>query len=603
MPSHVINCQKFSSRFFLPVLALIFAVLANVNPALAKGEEIRCFASDLTLTQDGTLDVSEEIVFDFRNAARHGIFRVIPVQYKRGAGTYSINLKLKSITDENGKALPYSAERNGPDLNIRIGNADTAVTGVHAYRIHYVVNRALNFFDGAAELYWNVSGNDWPFPITKCVAYFHPPAAVPLAQLRAQAFVGERGSRKTGKVVAKDGSLTIVANSLGPGQGMTVVIGLPKDAVIPPSVLDNIFAFCEDWLTLVGIPVMASVLLYLYWNAFGRDQRAMSAVGVEWTPPPGLTPAEAGTLVDERCNMPDVVSTLVDLAVRGYLQIKPVPYNGILLLSKKDYLFVKKPTPNMGPALKAHEILFMNALFGGNEKINYLSSLTGKFAREIPEIKRAIWAELAGKKLFARDPDTERYWFYGFAILLFLVGFFTVVFGDNAGRATGGGLIIAGVITALAGNAMPARTIAGSLAVARCRAFQRFVQTAEKKRIAVLAKDDPSIFGRLLPYAMALGAADQWANAFKDLMVAPPDWYDNSEFGGRGSFAPYFFVDDLGETLKTISAGFAAPPTSTSSSSAPSSGGWGGGAGGGVSGFGNGGYSGGGFGGGGGGSW
>jgi uncharacterized membrane protein YgcG len=244
----------------------------------------------------------------------------------------------------------------------------------------------------------------------------------------------------------------------------------------------------------------------------------------------------------------------------------------------------------------------LNALFGGKERVNYLSSLKGKFSADIPDIKRAIWAELAAKKLFARDPETDRQCFYGLAVLLFIGGIVVAIFGGNENRASGGGLIVAGLITACAANAMPAKTAAGSVATARCRAFQRFVQTAEKRRIAVLAKDDPTIFGRLLPYAMALGAADQWANAFKDLMVQPPDWYDNSTFGGRGRFLPSVFVDDLGNSLKTISAGLGAPATPPLASSSYSSGGLDGGAGGGFSGF-DGGYSGGGFGGGGGGSW
>lgn len=585
-------------RFSVLVGSLLVALLLNFFPQNARAEVIRSFSSDLTLRKDGALDVNEEIVMDFQNASRHGIFRNIPVTYRRGVGMYSINLKLKSITDENGDDLPYRAERNGPDLNIRIGKAETTVTGVHAYRIHYQVTRALNFFDGAPELYWNVTGNDWPFRIAKCIAYYHPPSSVGLNDLRAQAFVGEQGSRNSGQIVQKDDSLVVVADDLAPGEGLTIVIGMPKGAIAPPSVLDGVLGFCEDWLGLVLVPLLTGAALYSYWHTFGRDQLAASAVSVEWTPPPGLTPAEVGTLIDESCDIPDVVSTLVDLASRGYLQIKPIPYNGILLLSKKDYQFTKTEPPKQSQPLKPHEILFLNALFPPNETQNFLSSLKGKFSLDIPNIKQAIWAELASKKLFFRDPDTDRQWFYILAFVLFMIGAITALLCDNAYRATGFGLVIAGIMTALAARAMPARTAAGSTAVARCRAFQRFVKTTEKKRIEVLAKDDPTIFGRLLPYAMVLGAADQWANAFKDLITAPPDWYDNSAFGASVPFSAYRFVDDLGDGLRTINAGFAAPPLIISSGSSSS-----GGAGGGFSGMGGGGFSGGGFGGGGGGSW
>ena len=78
---------------------------------------------------------------------------------------------------------------------------------------------------------------------------------------------------------------------------------------------------------------------------------------------------------------------------------------------------------------------------------------------------------------------------------------------------------------------------------------------------------------------------DQWANAFHDLMTAPPAWYVPIGYGTSNySFSSRAFVHDLGGSMQAFGQGF---------SSAPSGG----------SGSGGGGFSGGGFGGGGGGSW
>ena len=49
------------------------------------------------------------------------------------------------------------------------------------------------------------------------------------------------------------------------------------------------------------------------------------------------------------------------------------------------------------------------------------------------------------------------------------------------------------IVVALSANYMPARTALGSEALRQCLAFQRFVRAAEKKRIEVLAKDDPTL--------------------------------------------------------------------------------------------------------------
>ena len=43
-------------------------------------------------------------------------------------------------------------------------------------------------------------------------------------------------------------------------------------------------------------------------------------VAVRFDPPVGMRPGQLGTLIDEKADPRDVTATLVDLAVRGYLQ-------------------------------------------------------------------------------------------------------------------------------------------------------------------------------------------------------------------------------------------------------------------------------------------
>jgi uncharacterized membrane protein len=92
-------------------------------------------------------------------------------------------------------------------------------------------------------------------------------------------------------------------------------------------------------------------------------------------------------------------------------------------------------------------------------------------------------------------------------------------------------------------------------------------------------------FEKLLPYAIVLGVADQWADAFAGIYTEPPSWYHSSRY--THGFAPRLFVGDLGRSLGTMGRTMSSSPASSGS---------------GGSGF-SGGSSGGGFGGGGGGSW
>ena len=187
---------------------------------------------------------------------------------------------------------------------------------------------------------------------------------------------------------------------------------------------------------------------------------------------------------------------------------------------------------------------------------------------------------MTGRELFVGRPDMIRDQYLAMAIAIIITGAFATVWNF----AFGGGLLLAGGIVLALHRAMPARTATGSKLTRQCLGFARYVKMAEKDRLRVLAKDDPTLFGRLLPYAMVLHCADQWAQAFEGLLEQPPDWY--TPYGYNNAFSSTYFVNDLGRGVHTMQSALVA------SSSAGSGG----------SGF-SGGSSGGGFGGGGGGSW
>ena len=135
---------------------------------------------------------------------------------------------------------------------------------------------------------------------------------------------------------------------------------------------------------------------------------------------------------------------------------------------------------------------------------------------------------------------------------------------------------------------MPRLTIKGVNLLYQILGLKEFIKRAEKDRLERLSQEDPILFDRVLPYAMVMGVADEWAEAFRDLYRNPPTWYEASSWSTT-SFYTALLVTDLGEGLRIMGDTFSSSPPRTSAAS-------------GGSGFG-GGFSGGGFGGGGGGTW
>jgi len=575
------NRIPFPRLFFFLALAV-----AGGSTPFARAEIIRSFDVDVRLQKDTTLDITETIAMDFEGASRRGIIRNIPTSYRRNNAPYSVYVKVLSVDNGNGGEWNYETSNSGGDLSIKIGDADVFLTGAQTYKIHYTVRRAVNFFDGnAPEVYWNATGDQWSFPIAQSSTRFYPPPGVAVSSIKSTSFQGPPGSTTPAKVEAKADHILFSAANLDPGSGMTIVAGLPAGSVVKPTATQNLLWIFADWWPAFLLPLVSVLFLGMTYFKSGRDIDGGQAVAVEWNPPTDLTPAQVGTLVDESCDMADIVSTLVDLAARGYLIIQENESEKFLFLSSKDYTFIKRPDAPSEAELLPYERKFLKGIFAASDQTS-LSSLKNNFYTHLPGIREGIYKSLMQKNLFTSNPETTTGAYALNGIIAGAIGLFLWFI---VSASWGIGLLLSGILCFFCAKAMPAKTAIGSKYLRQCLGFKRYVSLAEKDRIKVLADQDPTIFGRLLPYAMVLGVADQWADAFKDLMTQPPDWYVGSSY--NQGFVPMVFVSDLGSGMNTMGNTFSSQPQ------AQSTGGSGG------SGFSGGGFSGGGFGGGGGSSW
>jgi uncharacterized membrane protein len=544
-------------------------------------EEIRNFYSEISIRSDGSITVQEDIEYDFENELRHGIYREIPYKYRVGIKNYTLRMDVTGVTDFENNPYKYTVSREGGRVIARIGDPDKEVTGVHVYRIKYTVNGAILFFKDHDELYWNVTGNEWKIPIMKASAEIHFDREIKEG-VSATCYTGVYGS------TARDCTFNITpkgvefnsSKELWAGEGFTIVAGIPKGIIKEPSSFTKALWFISDnWF--FGIPFLTLFLISYVWYTRGRDPEGKGVIAVRYEPPTNLTPAEAGTLMDERADILDITSTVIDLAVRGYLKIQEVEGTKFLFFSDRDYRLIKLKEP-LGNELKAHERKVYSSIFGDKNEV-MVSQLRNKFYTNLPSIKEALYSELIGGKYIPTNPENVRRIFKWVGIGIAVAGFFLI---PDWGMKLS--VVVSGILILILSRFMPRKTKKGSLAKEEILGFREFIERAERDRIERLAKDDPTIFDRVLPYALVFGLGDRWAEAFHDMYKSPPSWYDSPRY--VDSFSPRIFVSDLGRSLGVMNSTFASTPRK-------SGGGYSGG-----SGFG-GGSSGGGFGGGGGGSW
>jgi hypothetical protein len=141
----------------LCLLAVLF--LASFSFASPKERHLKKFYSEIVVLPSGSVDVTENITFQFVGGPWHGINRYIPVEYSGPRGlNYTLFLDVENVTDDTGAKLRYetSRERHYLNLKINIPNADDSTRTIS---IHYTVSDALKFFDDHDEFYWNVTAD------------------------------------------------------------------------------------------------------------------------------------------------------------------------------------------------------------------------------------------------------------------------------------------------------------------------------------------------------------------------------------------------------------------------------------------------------------
>jgi uncharacterized membrane protein len=582
------------ANFFLPVrgLLLCLACLAAASaPVAAKSWRIADFEDTITVERDGSALVNERITLVFVGEW-HGIHRTIPIEYPGPNGTnYGLFLNITSVTDGSGNKLKYESSTSGGFRDLKIYIPD-AVDTTRTVEIGYRVRNGTRFFKDYDEFYWNVTGNDWPVPIDHVTATVHFPASAS-GSLRAQAFTGVYGSTQNDATATVNGSDTQFEtnNPLPMRGGMTIDVYIPKGILSEPGALTKLFWFLGG-NPVVFLPLMTFAVMFPLWWYKGRDPNAGMSVAPLYEPPPDISPAEAGTLIDDSIHPRDITSTMVDLAVRGYIKIEEVADKG-LVFTHKDYIFhLLRPKDQWGKELAPHERVMLENVFAGGTGTR-LSSLKNRFYTAVPVIREDIMSALKRKGIYMLDPASANALSVVAAVAI-LIPFAIFQYTGWANFFSSiplliGCVLISAAIWFLFARVMTAKTVKGARTLVAVLGFQEFMNRVDAERLKLMP---PTTFEKFLPYAMALGVEHHWAQAFAGIVKDPPSWYVAPGGYGPGmGFNPIFFSSSMHSMATDMHQTFvSAPRASSSGSGFGSGGGFGGG----------GGFSGGGFGGGGG---
>ena len=545
-------------------------------------ERILDYQTDILIHTDGGLIVTETIrVQSEGKNIRRGIYRDFPTRYTdRFKNHYQVDFSVLDV-QRNGTAEAFHTEKRSNGIRIYFGASDRMLSnGIHEYRLRFHTNRQLGFFENYDELYWNVTGNGWVFPIDHARARIELPAPVYAEDFRIHFYTGTQGAngKNAESRIINERTIEIeTTRKLMAHEGLTVAVGWPKGIVKQPTVSEQAAYFLRDngsaLVLLLGL--LAPLGWYLWaWNRFGQDPRK-GVIIPRFKPPTGLTPAGCSYIRKMSFNKQAFSAAIVSLGVKGYLEIHE---------DDEDFTLHYKDTPASGKASKGERGVMVELFKEGTEleldQENYKI-----FVKARSGLKKALKAEHLGRVFNLNSV-------YALPALVM-----TIVAAIIATQLSGGPLVwVLFAILSIAMHLaflflMKAPTPAGRRIMDEIEGFKMYLDTAEQDRLDRMRSPQltPEVFETFLPFAFALGVENNWCDRFtrefpEDLAKSGgyhPAWYLGSHSG----------LSTLGHLGNEFNSSFSS--AISSSSSPPGS----------SSGSGGGGFSGGGGGGGGGGGW
>ncbi|MCX8028251.1 MAG: DUF2207 domain-containing protein [Thermodesulfovibrionales bacterium] len=606
-------------------------------------ERILRFHSDIVVNTDGSLIVEETIQVRAEGVEiKRGIYRDFPIRYKDLYGNpYIVDFKLLKVL-KDGKQEPYHTDAQPNSIRIYIGDKNVFLKkGVYTYTITYSTNRQIGFFTDHDEIYWNVTGNYWAFPIDKASARVYLPEGA-RGRIRFidayTGFLGERG--KDFKLIYEEGNIPYfeTTRNLQLREGFTILISIAKGILKEPTQQQKIQYFVKDNIgVIIALTGLLVVFIYysLSWIRVGKDPEK-GVIIPQFEPPKGYSPASMRYIYKMGFDDKTLSAAIVNMAVKGFLMINQ---------QGDDITIVKSRNPK-GELSSDEKVIYDRLFVGGDSirldrsnnkillgvKTEFRNRLKGSYERIYFNTNRSFFMigvaiSIVVAVFSAFMSDSHMYAVFTCVwLMIWTIGVVTLLYAGflawkNARQSHRGRintfkavfitlfsipfvvaeifaiwlliqatsplfaicLVCLGLINNVFYHLLKAPTLRGRQVMDKIEGFKLFLKTTEEERFRMFypAGKTPELFERYLPYAIALDVENEWAEQFESVIKAST--YETQREVQRFTWyhGPSFSTSSLSSIGSTLGVAIASSSSSASSSGGGSSGGGGGGGGGG----------------------
>lgn len=599
---------KKSLFLFVLIIASSFALYLPSSDASYEAYDFENYDVKIVVDENYTFHITEKLNVYFYEE-RHGIYRSL--------NNYWGDDRIK-YTNIEVDGAPMKIEKGRNYTDIRIGDANTTITGFIEYEISYTISLPKDSNNEIDAVYMNVLGYENDTTIHNAHITIELPKRVDPSFLSVvTGYYYDSGiENKVSYEYVDRQTLDIrLLEQLDAYEGMTVKIDLPQgyfQNVKQPFFLDEAIK--------IFMPLALLLLSILLWAIFGNDRRVIMPVEFSLD---DISPVEAGYIIDGKVDEEDVSSMLIYWASLGFIRIEKCKGEG-------NYKFLRIKGISRRPK---YERKIFKSIFKKADKGNInTATMKTRLGMNIGTFKRDVLAKYNNKLNKLLDGKSQNcadfigfFAYVCFAMLGFFMGyqqqvglgvFYAIGFLfafipirlwlkrllsyarkrtvlENIKKFFPFVLLVGAYgyvidllrhdfmyslsqLAIMMGSAILLVIISfytqrlsayGHSIYERVLGFRHFLITAEKSWLDTLAEDDPEFFYSRLPYALVLGVSRAWIGKFAASVSAPPTWYEGTSksFNSR-TFSSTMASDfsRIGEQAQKEAYGFA---TSSSTSS------------------------------------
>ena len=581
--------QFIKKSFVTALFFLVVCGVSNVSLAQQHLERIISFDSQIEVKEDSALIVTETIKVHAKGRKiKRGVYRDFPTRYKdRFGNDYVVGFEIIEIL-RDGIEDSYNMKNLSNGKRIYIGEKEVFLkTGDYTYTIVYETTRQLGFFDDHDEIYWNVTGNGWDFPIEKASATVILPESVKSEIIDMRCYTGMQGSGESACIIKSNlyqEPIFDTTRTLNLREGLSIFASWPKGYIEEPTSLMKFQYFIsdnKDILIALLMLICLSVYFYLAWDNVGRDPKKGVIVPL-FHPPEKMSPAAMRFLLKMGYDNKIFTAAVLNMAVKGYIRIVEKESG---LLGGKSYVLKREDDEKLKLLSKEEQNAAKLLLINKTDGLELVNTNHRVIKSAINSLQKGLGKQLEQVHFHSNKGV------FGMGFLIYSVLSVCSIFMSKSGFFTPVSMIIVLVggliLNVVFAHLLKAPTLQGRKLLDRIEGFKMFLSVTEKERMNLLNPPDqtPELFEKYLPYALALGVEQKWSEQFSTVFerlaqagrAYHPYWYH----GRHGDFRANDFSNNLSNSFSNAISSSSTPPGSSSGGGGFSGGGGGGGGGGG----------------------